>query len=405
MKALMFAASAALLAACGALPGQAQTAGGSAETRSPNGKDQTPAFAGQTRAPDVKANVAYAVSDYVTGLQKPWGLVFLPDGSLLISEKAGRLRLFYDGKLSEPLAGVPAVDARNQGGLLGLALDPAFKSNGLVYLSYAEGRPDGATNTAVARGKLVRDGAPRLEGVTTIWRQTPPLASTMHYGGRLVFGRDGTLFVTTGERSITEGRMQAQRMDGDLGKVVRINADGSIPKDNPFVGKPGVRPEIFSIGHRNIQAAALNPKTGELWEVEHGTRGGDEVNIVRKGRDYGWPTIAYGVEYAGGPITGGITRKAGMEQPIYYWDPVIAPSGMAFYDGSLFPTWKGSLFVGGLGSKRLSRLALNGDRVVGEEWLLTDVGERFRDVVVGPDGALYVATDNDRGRVLRVAPK
>jgi aldose sugar dehydrogenase len=185
--------------------------------------------------------------------------------------------------------------------------------------------------------------------VTTIWRQTPPLASTMHYGGRLVFGRDGTLFVTTGERSITEGRMQAQRMDGDLGKVVRINADGSIPKDNPFVGKPGVRPEIFSIGHRNIQAAALNPKTGELWEVEHGTRGGDEVNIVRKGRDYGWPTIAYGVEYAGGPITGGITRKAGMEQPIYYWDPVIAPSGMAFYEASLFPAWKGSLFVGGLG--------------------------------------------------------
>jgi len=402
VKFLISVATAALLAACGS--GEAQTPGGSAETRRPNGKGQTPAFAGQTRAPDVKANVAYAVSDYVTGLEKPWGLVFLPDRSLLISEKPGRLRLFADGKLSEPIAGVPAVDARNQGGLLGLALDPAFRTNGLVYMSYAEGNPDGRTNTAIARGKLVTGPTPRLEGVTTIWRQTPSLASTMHYGGRLVFGRDGTLFVTTGERSVTEGRMQAQRMDGDLGKVVRINADGSVPTDNPYVGQTSVRPEIFSIGHRNIQAAALNPRTGELWEVEHGTRGGDEVNIVRKGRDYGWPTIAYGIEYGGGPITGGITQKAGMEQPIYYWDPVIAPSGMAFYEANLFPAWKGSLFVGGLGSERLSRLALDGDRVVGEEWLLTDVGERIRDVVVGPDGALYVATDNDRGRVLRVAP-
>jgi glucose/arabinose dehydrogenase len=404
MKAIMFAA-AALLAACGS--GQAQTSGGqgAAETRPPNGKAQQPAFAGQTRAPQVKANVAYAVADYVTGLQKPWGLVFLPDGSLLISEKPGRLRLFADGKLSAPIAGVPKVDTRGQGGLLGLALDPAFASNRLVYMSYAEGHPDGKTNTVVARGRLVVGAAPRLEQVTTIWRQTPSLASTLHYGGRLVFGRDGTLFVTTGERSITEGRMQAQRLDGDLGKVVRLNADGSVPKDNPFVGKAGARPEIFSIGHRNIQAAALNPRTGELWEVEHGTRGGDEVNIVHKGHDYGWPTIAYGIEYAGGPITGGITERAGMEQPIYYWDPVIAPSGMAFYEADLFPAWKGSLFVGGLASTRLSRLALDGDKVVGEEWLLTEVGERLRDVVVGPDGALYVATDDDKGRVLRVAPK
>lgn len=407
MRSLIAAAAAALLAACGGPTGQAQTAGSprDAEVRPPNGKGQQPAFAGQTRAPQIAAKAAYAVSDYVTGLQKPWGLAFLPDGSLLITEKPGRLRLFRNGQLSGPIAGVPAVDGRGQGGLLGLALDPGFSANGLVYLSYAERRPDGTTNTAVARGRLVGGATPRLEGVTTIWRQTPPLESTLHYGGRLVFGRDGTLFVTTGERSITEGRMQAQRLNGTLGKVVRINADGSIPKDNPFAGRAGARPEIFSIGHRNIQAAALDPRTGELWEVEHGTRGGDELNIVRAGHDYGWPTIAYGVEYAGGPITGGITRRPGMEQPVYYWDPVIAPSGMAFYEAGLMPAWKGSLFVGGLTAKRLVRLTLDGERVVGEERLLGEVGERLRDVVVGPDGALYVATDSDRGRVLRVGPK
>jgi glucose/arabinose dehydrogenase len=410
MKSLMLAAGAAvLLAACGGQPGAAQPGAApnpSPETRPPNGKDQQPAFPGQTRAPEMKANVAYEVSDHVTGLQRPWGLAFTPDGGLLITERPGRLRLFKDGKLSEPVAGVPAVDARGQGGLLGLAIDPAFARNGLVYLAYAEPPKDGLNNAAVARGKLVTTGgAPRLEGVTVIYRQSPPLASTMHYGGRLVFARDGTLFITGGERSITEGRMQAQRMDGTLGKVVRINADGSIPKDNPFVGKAGAKPEIYSIGHRNILAAALHPKTGELWEVEHGTRGGDELNIVRKGKDYGWPTIAYGVEYAGGPITGAITQKAGMEQPIYYWDPVIAPAGMAFYQSNAVPAWKESLFVGGLGPKYVSRLTLDGEKVVGEERLLSEVGERFRDVIVGPDGALYVATDNEKGRVLRVAPK
>jgi glucose/arabinose dehydrogenase len=227
----------------------------------------------------------------------------------------------------------------------------------------------------------------------------------MHYGGRLVFARDGTLFVTLGERSITEGRMQAQRMDGLLGKIVHINADGSIPKDNPFVAKEGVRPEIWSIGHRNVQAATLNPTTGELWEVEHGTRGGDEINIPRKGKDYGWPTIAYGIEYAGGPITGGMTAKEGMEQPLYYWDPVIAPSGMVFYTGDLFPEWKGNLFIGGLASTSLVRLTIKGERVVDEERLLADLKERIRDVVQGPEGALYLLTDNPKGRVLKVVPK
>ncbi|HEY9216550.1 MAG TPA: PQQ-dependent sugar dehydrogenase, partial [Phenylobacterium sp.] len=274
-----------------------------------------------------------------------------------------------------------------------------------VYFAYAEGHDRGLTNTAVARGKLVDGAQPRLEGVQTIFRQTPQLESTMHYGARLVFARDGALYVTLGERSVLPGRVQAQRMDGTLGKVVRINADGSIPKDNPFVGKSGARPEIFSIGHRNIQSAALHPQTGKLWEIEHGTRGGDELNVVEAGKDYGWPTIAYGIEYRGGPIGEGHTAAPGMQQPAYYWDPVIAPSGMVFYGGDLFPAWKGNLFVGALGEKRLVRLVLDGERVVGEEHLIADVGERIRDVVEGPDGALYVATDNDKGRILRLTPK
>lgn len=413
MKTLMMAAAAAaLLAACGGADGQAQPAtkaGGDApvETKAANAPDQQPAFAGQTRAPEVKANVAYEVSDYVTGLQKPWGLAFLPNGALLVSEKAGRLRLFADGRLSDPLAGVPQVDANGQGGLLGLAVDPDFARNGLVYMAFSERQADGRNNTAVARGRLVTAAGqpPRLEGTTVIWRQTPSIASRGHFGSRLVFARDGTLYVTTGDRQINESRPNAQRLDTTIGKVVRINADGSVPKDNPFVGREGVRPEIYSSGHRNIQAAALHPQTGELWEVEHGTRGGDELNIVRPGKNYGWPDVAYGIEYGGGAITGGITRKEGIEQPIYYWDPVIAPSGMAFYTHDAAPAWKGSLFVGGLGPKYLARLTLDGDRVVGEERLLTEVGERLRDVVVGPDGALYVATDNEDGRVLKVTPK
>jgi glucose/arabinose dehydrogenase len=379
----------------------------SVETRAPNGTGQMPAFAGQTRAPQQKLNVAFNVVTVVPAVDAPWGLAFLPGGKMLVTERTGRLRVVDTaGKLSEPVAGLPPVDNRGQGGLLDVVLDPNFATNQLIYWSFSEPKEGGTNNTAVARGKFVDGAAPRVENVQVIYHQSPSLNSTLHYGSRLVFARDGKLFVAQGERSITEGRMQAQKMDSLLGKIVRINPDGTIPQDNPFAGKAGVRPEIWSFGHRNVQGAALHPTTGELWTIEHGTRGGDELNIPKKGGDYGWPTIAYGIEYQGGPITGGIQAKEGMEQPRYYWDPVIAPGGMTFYNGSLFPAWKGSLFIGALGSQHVARLTINGDKVTGEERLLEDLQPRARIRLVreGPDGALYVLAEGGGGRGAPVTP-
>ena len=382
------------------------------DPRPPNNPEQKSASAGQTDAPESKSSVAFDVVTVAEGLVNPWSLAFLPNGKMLVTERPGRLRVLgADGKLSAPVTGLPTVDARGQGGLLDVVLDPGFAKNSLIYWSYAEPKEGqaGVNNTAVARGKFVDDAAaPRVEDMQVIYHQRPSLNSPLHFGSRLIFGRDGTLFVTQGDRSITEGRMQAQKLDSGLGKVVRINTDGSIPKDNPFVGKEGVLPEIWSFGHRNIQSATLHPTTGELWEVEHGTRGGDEINIARKGKDYGWPTIAYGIEYRGGPITGGLTQQAGMEQPLYDWDPIIGPSGMTFYTGSLFPAWKGNLFIGGHGTNDLVRLVLDGEKVVGEERLLKDLQpkpERIRDVRTGPDGALYVVTDSATARILKLVPK
>jgi glucose/arabinose dehydrogenase len=388
------------------VPGCADAQNTGVDKRPANGRDQRPAFAEQTDAPERKLNVAFDVVTVAEGLQNAWGLAFLPNGKMLVTERPGRLRVVgADGALSEAVSGLPPVDARGQGGLLDVVLDPNFASNNLIYWSYAEPRENGENNTAVARGRFVDGAAPRVDDVQVIYHQAPSMASRLHFGSRLVFGRDGMLFITQGERSIDEGRMQSQRLDGLLGKVVRLSPDGKVPPDNPFVGRAGVRPEIWSLGHRNIQAAALNPSTGELWEVEHGARGGDEINIARKGKDYGWPTIAYGIEYRGDPITGGITAKDGMEQPIYYWDPVIGPSGMAFYTADLFPTWKGSLFVGGHATSDLVRLDLNGERVVGEERLLQGDGHRVRDVRQGPEGALYVLTDAANGKLLKLVPK
>lgn len=395
--------SALILTAAAAAAGQ--QAGAPVDPRPANDPNQKPAFAGQTNAPARKSNVAFEVVQIAEGLQNPWSVAFLPGGNMLVTERPGRLRVVgADGKLSEPVTGLPDIVAGGQGGLLDVVLDPDFGTNNTIYWCFSQPK-EGANNTAVARGRFVDGAAPRVDDVKTIYEQAPSLNSRLHFGCRLVFRPDGTLFIAQGDRSITEGRMQSQNMDSLIGKVVRINRDGGIPKDNPFVGKDGVRPEIWSIGHRNIQAAALHPTTGELWEVEHGTRGGDELNIVERGKDYGWPTIAYGIEYRGGQITGGIQQKEGMEQPIYYWDPVIGPSGMAFYTGDLFPAWKGNLFVGGHATNDLVRLELKDDRVVGEERLLTDRKERLRDVQQGPDGAIYILTDATNGRLLKMVPK
>ena len=335
------------------------------------------------------------VTTVATGLEHPWAIEFLPDGRMLVTERPGRLRFVSrDGKLSAPLGGVPAVYARGQGGLLDVALDPAFAKNQTIYLSYAE-EVDGLAGTAVARARLGNTG---LSDVRVIYRQEPKVRGGGHYGSRIVFRRDGTMFVTQGDRM--NYREHAQDLSSLLGKVVRINSDGSIPRDNPFVGRKDARPEIWSYGHRNVQSAALHPDTGELWTVEHGARGGDELNQPQAGKNYGWPVITYGIDYSGAKIGEG-TAKAGMEQPVYYWDPVIAPSGMLFYTGSAYPGWKGSVFIGSLQPGCLVRLQLQNGRVAKEERYL-DGGDRIRDVAQGPDGLIYVITDEDDGRILRL---
>jgi len=362
---------------------------------------QTPREGPAPRSPTPKSvDAPVQVETVARGLERPWALAFLPDGRLLVTERSGRLRVVdQNGRVSAPLAGVPEVQASGQGGLLDVALDPRFAENRLVYLSYAEPGEGGVSGTAVARGRL---GEGRLEDVRVIYRQEPKVSGGNHYGSRLVFGRDGTLFVTQGDRF--EYRPQVQDLSSDIGKIVRINPDGSIPKDNPFVGRSGARPEIWSYGHRNVQAAALHPETGQLWTVEHGARGGDELNHPEAGKNYGWPVITYGVDYSGELIGEG-TTKPGMEQPVYYWDPVIAPSGMTFYTGNAFPDWKGSAFVGSLKPGALVRLTLENGRVAAEERYLGDLKERIRDVQQGPDGLLYLVTDSPDGRVLRVAPE
>jgi aldose sugar dehydrogenase len=340
---------------------------------------------------------AVRVETVARGLEYPWALAFLPDGRLLVTERPGRLRFVEpDGRLSAPLASVPPVQARGQGGLLDVALDPRFAENRLVYLAYAEPGEGRTAGTAVARGRL---GEGRLEDVQVIYQQQPKVEGTNHFGSRLVFARDGTLFVTQGERF--DYRDQAQDLSSGLGKIIRINPDGSVPRDNPFVGRAGARPEIWSYGHRNVQSAGLHPQTGQLWTVEHGARGGDELNRPEAGKNYGWPVISYGVHYSGAKIGEG-TAKPGMEQPVYYWDPVIAPSGMTFYTGDEFPHWQGSLLIGSLRPGLLVRLIFDEGRVTGEERYLGDLGERIRDVQQGPDGRLYLLTDSRDGRLLRV---
>lgn len=388
----------------GNLPSEPTPEGAPVAQGPPNVPEFEPAFPGQTRAPAVETETPLAVETVAEGLTSPWSIAFLPDGRMLVTEKPGRLRIVtQQGTVSEPVAGVPRVDARDQGGLLDVEPGPDYAQSGRIYMSYYEPR-EGGNGLAVARGRLVESGgAPRLENLEVIFRMMPTLASTKHAGGRLVWAPDGNLFVTLGERSILEGRRQAQDLDSHFGKIVRIRPDGSVPPDNPFVDTPGAKPEIWSSGHRNVLAAAFDD-AGRLWEVEMGPQGGDELNLVERGRDYGWPTIGYGEEYSGRRIHE-TTQAEGMEQPVYYWDPVISPSGMTFYSGRLVPEWEGDAFVGGLSSRALVRLVIEGERVVGEERLLRDQNARIREVVEGPDGALYVATDSRDGRILRIAPR
>jgi glucose/arabinose dehydrogenase len=345
----------------------------------------------------------FTVTSLAEGLNHPWGITFLPDGAMLVTERSGALRhVTRDGALSEPIPGVPEVDARGQGGLLDVTLHPRFAENRLVYLSFSE-KGEGGNSTAVARGTLSADNK-KLSGVEVIFSQKPKEDSTMHFGSRIVFDREGRMFVGLGERSEEQFRTQAQDLNSHLGKVVRLNDDGSVPPDNPFVNRDGALPEIWSYGHRNIQAAALHPETGKLWEIEHGPKGGDEVNIPEPGKNYGWPVVSHGVNYDGTPVGAGKKDAPGMEDPIYTWTPVIAPSGMLFYSGKAFPEWEGDLFVGGLSATALVRLEIEGENVLNEERLLTQFGWRIRDIAEGPDGELVVVTDHDNGRIVRIAP-
>jgi aldose sugar dehydrogenase len=357
------------------------------------------AFA-QSQATRVKTEKAEIVVETVArGLESPWGLGFLPDGRMIVTERPGRVRIVSaQGELSPPLAGLPRIAARGQGGLLDVLVDPKFADNRTIYLSFAENRGNGRSGTSVARARINIAGT-GLEGLEVIFRQEPSHTGSNHFGSRFVLDRTGALFVTVGDRYDLRG--EAQNPSNHLGKVIRIKPEGGPADDNPR--KPGWAPEVWSIGHRNVQGAALNPATGELWTAEHGARGGDEINIPRKGLNYGWPIITYGRDYSGAKIGVG-TRKEGMEQPVFHWDPSIAPSGMAFYTGDKFSGWRNSVLVGALAGSLVARLELDGDKVVREERILSGLNERIRDVRQGPDGFVYLLTDSSQGRILRVRP-
>lgn len=404
---LAAASIAALLASCG--EGAAQDPaliGSPVETRAANAPDQRPAFEGQTRAPGVRTEAALTHAVVASGLVEPWGLALLPDGRWLVTERPGRLRIITaQGQVGEPIEGLPAVDARGQGGLLDVILSPGFGEDRMIYWSYAEPRPNaeggGGNGTSVARGRLSEDGA-RVENVQVILRATPTYDGDKHYGSALAFAPDGHLFVTVGERSDAPVRGQAQDLGSHYGKTLRISPDGAVPRDNPFVGRAGALPEIWSSGHRNPQGVAI-AADGTVWTVEHGPRGGDELNRIRPGLNYGWPEVTYGIEYRGTAVGDGLTAREGVEQPVYYWDPSGAPGHLTVYDGAMFPAWRGNLLVAVMRDKHIARLVIADGRVVGEERLLTDLGERIRDVAVGPDGAVWVITDEPNGKLVRLS--
>jgi glucose/arabinose dehydrogenase len=364
-----------------------------------NKKDAVPAFPGQTRAPESRSNVTLKVQTIADGIDHPWGSALLPDGALLVTSRSGKLWLVVPGQNKVEITGVPAVDARGQGGLLDISLAPDFATSRRIYFSFSEPRGDGANGTSLASAVLSTDRK-KLEGVKVIFQQQPAWKSTLHFGSNIEWDSAGNIFLTVGERSLPEPRQLAQDLTTDLGKVIHVKPDGSPAPGNPFIGSATARPEIWSYGHRNVQGAAVHPDTGKLWTIEHGPRGGDEINVPLPGKNYGWPIICYCIDYPGGPIGEGITAKAGLEQPVYYWDPVIAPGDMIFYRGNLFP-WTGNILASAL-SGSMVRLELNGEKVTGEERLLKDQG-RIRDILEAQDGSLYVLVD-DAGKVLHVTP-
>lgn len=370
------------------------------ETKSPN-SDYKPAFDGQTRIGGIKTTTPYKVEKIAGSIGPVFGIVSMPDGRLMITIKSGYMEIHdANGMLVKKITGFPDVVFAGQGGLLDVAFDPNFASNKIMYWSYAEKYQDGSL-TAVAKGQL-NEAAGKVENVSVIFRATPATNSTLQYGSRLIFDKDGDLLVSVGEKSITSARVQAQQLDSYLGKIVRITKDGKPAPGNPFAGKAGAKPEIYSYGHRNPDGLDINPSTGQLWEAEFGPRGGDEINIIHPGKNYGWPVITYGIEYSGEKMGEGIQQKAGMEQPVYYWDPVISPGGICFYKGDAIPEWKNNLFVASLSGKHVDRLVIKDHKVVGEERLLTDKDQRFRDVTY-LNNMLFAITDN--GDIYRVSKK
>jgi aldose sugar dehydrogenase len=373
----------------------------SVETKKPN-SDYKSAFAGQTRIGAVITKTPYEVKVLTSSLKRPWGIAAMPDGRFIITELEGKMRIVAaSGTVGEPINGVPEVFASGQGGLLGICLDPAFSSNKMIYWAFAQSI-DGESLTSVAKGKLSADEK-SLENVTVIYQAMPAYKGSLHFGGRVLIAKDGNLFLSTGERSDKVTRPQAQDLNSGLGKVIRITKDGKPSAGNPFAGTANARPEVYSYGHRNVQGLTLHPQTGDLWETEFGPRGGDEVNRVEAGKNYGWPTITYGIEYGGAKIGDAIQQKAGLEQPVYYWDPSISPSGITFYTGKQIAEWKNNLFVSSLSGMHVCRLVIENNKVTGEERLLVDESQRFRDITEGPDGALYAITDG--GRLYRIGKK
>lgn len=364
------------------------------ETNPPN-TSYSPAFAGQTRIGSVQTTTAYNAQAITSSLDAPWGIVALPDGRFLVTEKGGTMRIVTAaGDVGSAISGIPAVNSGGQGGLLGLRLDPNFATNRMVYWSFSES-VSGGTVTSIAKGRL-SDAETVMENVSVIYRAMPAFAGNLHYGGRVVFDRTGNLLISTGERSSTVTRPSAQDVSTGLGKIIRINTNGQPAPGNPSFSQAGALPELYSFGHRNPQGLAIHPVTGELWQSEHGPRGGDEINRALAGKNYGWPVITYGIEYGGQPIGDAIQQQNGMEQPVYYWDPVVSPSGITFYSGDRIPEWENNLFLGALSGQHIVRLVIIDNRVVGEERLLTGLGQRFRDITQGTDGALYAVTDQGR---------